>query len=212
MGNVKLTVDPGRGSLKAVADMDLRFRADLHTFRETIDGAPKVREVEVYVSPGSEGGVRGSGSYSHEGLTEHWSGGGSMDVLSKASVDGFAEATSALHVADQKNSPHAFGDFGGLITLDPDKDKARLCLWVLGSFDVTYSGAPGSTQFWIVMPPDGLTDSSRGLLGCIDTTLRNDYSIPGGNRTWNDPNVGEIFRLEWSDFQPVSPPEDDTPA
>jgi len=211
-GNVKLTLDPDKGSLRAVADLDMRFRADLHTFRETIDSSPKTREVEVYVSAGSVGEIRGSGSYSGGDTTEHWSGGGSMDVLSKASVDSFAEPAGVLDATGQKSSPLSHGDFGGLITLNPETDKTRLCLWILGSFDMTIDGVPGILQFWIVMPPDGLTDSSRGLLGCIDTTLKDDYSIPSGNRTWTNPDAGEIYKLEWTDFQPVSPPEDNTPA
>ena len=211
-GNVKLTLDPDKGSLRAVADMDMRFRADLHAYRETIDGAPKTQEVEVYVSPGSEGSVRGSGSYTVGNITDSWSGGGSLDVLSKASVDAFAEAASVSNQSERNTNPDSFGDFGGLITLNPETDKARLCLWILGSFDMTISGTPGIIQFWIVMPPDGLTDSSRGLLGCIDTTLKDDYSIPGGNRTWTNPDAGDIYKLEWTDFQPVSPPEDNTPA
>ena len=212
IGTLKLTLDPNRGSLKAVADIDMRFRADLHAYRETIDGTPQTREVEVYVSPGSEGETRGTGSYNDGDITEHWSGGGQMDVLSKVAVDAFSEANGALNASGQNLSPESAGDFGGLITLDPDANKTRLCLWILGSYDVTYDGLPDSFQFWISLPPEGLVDSSRGLLGCIDTTLRSDYSIPGGNRSWTHPDVGDVFKLEWSDFQPVSPPEDDTPA
>ena len=102
--------------------------------------------------------------------------------------------------------------FGGLITLDPETRKARLCFTVFGSYDVSLSGVPGSFEYWLVMPIEGLPDSARGLLGCIDTTMRSDFSIPGGNRIWTDPEVGDVFRLQWSDFSPVSPPEEDTPA
>jgi hypothetical protein len=131
--------------------------------------------------------------------------------MSKANVDVFAAGGNTAQVT-APDIPTSDGNLGGLITLNPETNKARMCYWILGGFDVNYSSVPTSIPFYLVMPVDGLTDSKRGLLGCIDTTLREDYSIPGGSRTWTDPELGELFRLEWSAFEPVSPPDDKTPA
>ena len=79
-GNVKLTLDPPKGSLVATADMDMRFRADVHAYRSAIDADPTERSIDVYVSPGSEGEVRASGQHSEGGVTVQWTGGGSMSV------------------------------------------------------------------------------------------------------------------------------------
>ena len=134
-----------------------------------------------------------------------------MSVMSKADVDTFAGQSPGPNATVRDAGLAPAGDFGGLITLDPEADKARLCLAILGSYVQSVTGVPDPMVTYIVLLSEFLVDSSRGLLGCIDTSLRSDYSIPAGNRRWTNP-TGGTFRLNWTDFQPVSPPVNDTPA
>jgi len=209
-GALELTLDPGKGSLEAVADLDLRFRADVHRYRAAIDGTPETRAVRVYLAEASEGRVSARGSYSGEGRTVTWSGGGTMIVHSKAAIDAFAAAGNEQRATGQDTQLSSGGAFGGRISLDPEAGRASLCLTILGTFEQTMSGV-GRFAAYIALPLEDLVDRRQGLLACIDTTLGSDYSIPGGSGSWTN-EVGEVFRLQWTDFQPVSPPADDTPA
>lgn len=215
-GTVTLEYDPNLGNLFADATLDVRFRADLHRYRTAIDAAPQERVVETYISGGSTGSVRGTGSHTENDVTTTWSGGGALSVLDKSTVDTFAQAGGAPTASTAETAPSATNladTFGGIITLNPDANSARMCLYVLGSYDNTISGdGPPQTFPGLVAFPvtEDLPNSMRGLLGCVNLSLGDNYVIPSGQRSVNIDDI--VFRIKWTDFQPSNPPTAQTPG
>lgn len=188
-------------SLQSKATLEVRFRADVHAFRDGIMDEPRFREVPTWVSPASTGTNRGSGSYTNEnGATETWYGEYDMDVLPRAVVEGGVFSLDRSWV-------------GGSVRLDPDGGKAEICLGVWGQIGVkvqTSQGTQETTGFATFIVPD-LVDRMRGLFGCVNADLDDDtFVIDGGDRSTSTDDAS--FSLTWTDFYPFSPPDDETPG
>jgi hypothetical protein len=208
-GTVKVTFTPGLGSLQARTELDVRFRADLHKFRTNISDTPDDRTVDVYVSGASTGNIKASGVYVTEDGQITYHDGGELDMYGKNVIDVFAGFSSgAANLAITETS----GQFGGLITLNPKSNRAGLCLVMQSFHPVTIQadGASGESIGVIVLPgPEGVQDRLRGALGCVDVPFQN-YTIPSGTRTVNI--EGATYKLEWTSFQPVAAPTEQTPG
>lgn len=198
-GTVTLTTK-ALGTLTATATMAVRFRADVHAFRDGIMDDPHFREVPVYVSPASTGTSQGSGSYTKDGTTETWFGQYDMNIIPKAEVDqGVFPLTDAM--------------LGGSVRLDPDKGTAEICLGVWGTIGVrvvSSGGTDESTSFLPILIPD-LVDRTKNLLGCVDADLDDDTFVISGDDRSTSKGDAE-FSLEWTDFYPFTPPTDQTPG
>jgi hypothetical protein len=198
-GRVTLTFFPDLGSLRAIAEMDVVFRADIHPFRITLTGNPHDRTATSYISPASEGTARGQGSHAQGDATVTWLGEDDMRVLSKAEVDGgFAPLTAS--------------SFGGYVRLDPAAGSAELCMIIIGMVTVRTQGQGFPTQEapapLLITPPHLLGSS---LLGCVPLEMRQNHSLAADSYDFQLDD-GVFFRLEWTDFQPDSAPDDDTPG
>jgi len=186
------------GTLEAEATLDLRFRADVHAFRNGIEKDPEFRKVDTYLSPASTGTSKGSGSYTHNESTETWFGTYDLEVFSKKYVD-----TGAYPLTESV--------MGGKITLDPEEETAEICLGVWGEIDVRIQTSQGTTESTapagFIVPE--LVDRMSGLLGCFKTDLDNDtFRIDGGHRSASHDEVE--FEAKWSDLVPFSAPNDET--
>ncbi|MEM7137724.1 MAG: hypothetical protein AAF500_14165 [Myxococcota bacterium] len=211
-GTVTFSLRDTTSSLLSEVEMDLRFRADVHRFRAAIAEMPRNRVVETYVSPASEGRVRGSGSRDDGTEVTRYSGGGSMDVVPKFLVDVLAQG-AAVPLAFDKQASGLSSAFGGLITLDVESGAVQLCFDIRGSHDVTVTSEGGGmgtfSNVLTLFPGIGVADESRGALGCFNTSIdTNTYRISGGGR--NDMIDEALFEFEWTEFVPVAPPDEDT--
>lgn len=215
-GTVTVEYDPNEGSLFADATLDMRFRADLHRYRTTIDGNPQERTVEAYLSGGSTGSVRATGVYIENNGKTTWSGGGSLNVQGKQAIDTYIQLGPTQAAATAPPAPAAtdtVGTFGGIVTLNPEANTARLCFTMQGSYDmiITADGQSTTVPGLVVFPAaEDLNDSRRGMLGCFNLSLGENYVIPSGQRSVNIEGVE--FRVKWTNFQPTNPPTAQTPG
>lgn len=197
-GKMTFTFEPGTGSLKAEVEVDTRFRADVHAYREQIDGPTTERSVTAYISPASTGQSTGTGSYITDGTTITYERSEPLQILSRAQVDAGLSAPGDQSV------------FGGLVTLDPSAGTARICVAVYGYVTVRVKNDDGEAEARQLMlqPFADLFTSFEGL-PCLDLPLQEGtYAIPDGQ---NEIAVEDAtFRLKWETFQPLSPPSDDT--
>ncbi|MGD2068933.1 MAG: hypothetical protein PVI57_09705, partial [Gemmatimonadota bacterium] len=200
-GTVKVTLTPGAGSLKAEAEMDVRFRADVHPYRSQVDGTTMERFVRTYMSPASEGEVRGSGSVTEDGTTVSFFGSEPFEFLTRSEIDAGGGSPGGSR-----------STFGGFVDLDPDANQAQVCFSMFGQVNVrtvTSEGTFNSRAEIILLPLElfsGIVDGMR----CQFLPLGSDYRIPSGSTSFSEGD----FRidLEWTTFQPTSPPDDRTPA
>lgn len=198
-GGITVTFDPPNGSLLAKAEIDAKFRADVHASRSEVEGEPEEPTPVSYFSPATFGRVTGSGSYTDEGGTVTFLGSEEPRILGKAEVDagGILSTTESV--------------FGGKITLDPEAGTALVCFSLYGKIRVRTDPVDGPTQETdavLVLVPFTLFDSLDGTMGCLQLTLDSSYGISGGKRTFSED--GTIITLEWTTFQASSPPDGDT--
>ncbi len=219
-GTFAIDFTPNKGTLFAEATMDLHFRADLHRYRTTIDGEPRTRTVDAYISGDSTGTIYGTGT--HVIGSEYstiWTGGGVLEPVGKQAVDmlggeGSSMAADLSAAAPDASSNNTAGLFGGIVTLDPEANTARLCLHLSGTYDqiLTVDGQQQTLAGPLTLPfVEGMQDYKKGMLACYNLPLRNNYVIPAGERTVNLEG-GAVYRIRWTDFQPSNPPTAQTPG
>jgi hypothetical protein len=211
-GSVTLTYEPGAGNLQAEAEANIRVRADLHPYRESINGAPQPRETQrAYFTRGSTANSSASGSYTEDGNTLQYLGGTTLPILSKAQIDAFANAGRSAQAGDQSVfTPY----IGGFIDLNAQNRTARLCLTVSAPFTQRTISEEGTQDFpsaIFYVAGLGLEDSVQGLLSCYNLGMASDYSLPAGSRTLSIGD-GASFRIEWTSFTPFAEPTDRTPG
>lgn len=211
-GTVTFVLRDTTSSLRAEAEIDLRFRADVHRFRTSIAEMPRDRVVETYVSPASDGTVRASGTKVEGPDTTRYLGGGPMNVAPKFLVDLFTGEPATFPLST-KQTGGSESTFGGIVSLDPEAGLATLCLYIQGFHDVTMTsegGGSGTFQSLLTLAPGvGLEDSQRGQLSCIDASMDTEtYRISSGSRMATEDEAS--LELEWTDFAPVAPPDGDT--
>lgn len=184
------------GSQEAEAVIDVRFRADAHAFRQAVEEEAQHRMVKTYLSPASSGDVTGTGSFSQGGVTVSWMGSDPIEMLTKAEVDAGAVIQGTGRSV-----------FGGFAMLDADAGTAKLCFSLVGRTltEVSGLGPPTQQMSEVIILPQNLFDSIASGFPCLDLPLSQSYSMPSGQRSLNLGNV-EI-ELEWSSFDPVSPPD-----
>ncbi len=210
-GTVTYRLRDTTSSLVSQADIDVRFRADVHDSRTMIAQQPEARIVRTYLSPATMGMVTGSGvSIAGPERIEHF-GGGPIEVTPKFLVDlMISGGAGGFLETKQLGSPE--NNVGGVVELDPEVGTATLCLSITASHSVRYTSDGISQTFPTFLPllaGIGLEDSTRGTLSCFELSLdTQSYRIQGGRRTASDGGAG--LELEWTDFIPVAPPEDDT--
>lgn len=192
-GTIKVTFATV-GTLTATAELDVRFRADVHRSRNRLTDDPEHRVVPAYFSPSSSGTVRGSGSHTANNVTVNWTGARDMPLLEKQYIDnGFFPLLSSA--------------MGGVVTLDPDGEEAELCLGVLGI--ITQQSPAGASPLPVIHVSPELFDRMHGLFGCVDVDLDDDsFEIGDGRRTHS--NEGLDMTLEWSTFVPFAAPTENT--
>lgn len=210
-GKVTVTYRPGAGSLEAEGVVNVRARADLHDYRESINGAPQPRSTQrAYFTGGSSGSSTGSGIFSEDGDTIQYLGGEALPLMSKAQVDTFANAgRSAQSVAVVAESAYV----GGFIDLNAQNRTARLCLTMSAPFTQRIIGEGGSQDFPTTIPYVaglGLEDNTQGLLSCFNLGMATNYSLPAGSRTLTIEE--STFRIEWTEFAPFAEPTNRTPS
>lgn len=209
-GTVTYSFIPGQGNLRAASTLTVRFRADLHPYRETLASDPVQTPVTVYPSGASSGYTDGSGSHSEDGVTVSYADGGAMTLYANAAVDTFGSNPAPRSAAGPVS---AGGIFGGRVTLDAKQRTAKLCLVLQGNFQQMIS-SEGQTQTLpgaLILPgPEGLADSRQGFLDCFNLTMNGDYSLAAGSRQVTED--GATFRLHWSRFDPVNPPTANDPG
>ncbi|MEM7437323.1 MAG: hypothetical protein AAF436_19385 [Myxococcota bacterium] len=211
-GTVTFSLSDTTSSLRSEVELDLRFRADVHRFRAAIAEMPRNRVVETYVSPVSEGRVRGSGSRDDGVDLTEYSGGGPMQVAPKFLIDVLAQG-APTPVAFDKQASGLSSAFGGLMTLDAESGAVQLCFDIRGSHDATVtSEGGGSGTFPNVLslfPGIGVADEARGALSCFNTSMdTNTYRISSGGR--NEMIDEALFEFEWTELVPVAAPDEDT--
>lgn len=209
IGTIKFIHKLGLGNLQATTENTVSFRADLHASRSTLESTPTQEVQEVYLNSESPGHIVAQGQYNTEEGSITWTGGGELKTLGKAQVDVFA---STPIVATTANANQGEGLFGGMITIDPKNKKATLCFIVQGNYEAIYQTQEATipTPMSISSGALPLGDTQRGMLDCVNTTMKNDYTIAGGHRTYTVDQVS--YRIEWSDFISISPPNEETPG
>ncbi|MBI1299437.1 hypothetical protein GC175_31295 [bacterium] len=210
-GTVTVTYRPGPGSLEAKGEVKVRVRADLHDYRESINGAPQPRNTQrAYFTGGSSGNSTGSGIFSEDGDTIQYLGGEALPLLSKAQVDTFASLGRSARSIDAG----ADGAYvGGFIDLNAQNRTARLCFIMNATFTQRITGEGGSQDLPTAIPYVaglGLEDNTQGLLSCFNLGMTTNYSLPAGSRTLNVEESS--FRIEWTEFTPFAEPTDRTPG
>ncbi len=218
-GTITLTQtdDDPASTLESRAEINVRFRADLHKFRESVSGTPQERIVTNYISPLTEGTASGNGQKietDSQGRTTTitYSGSSPMVIFGKTAVDNLGSGGASPATAGLA-APAGLGDgiseFAASIRLDPANNTAEMCMWILGFHDIVIEGPTGTfTQQTTVVIGGDLADRSKSVLACVDMTLNDSYMISSGNKT--NSQSGVTRKLEWSQFNPVSPPDADT--
>lgn len=208
-GTIKVIHNPGLSDLQVSTESRVSFRADLHEARATLDSTPTAEVQEVYLNVENKGKLTAQGRHITPEGSITWIGSHELRTLDKDTVDIFASLPTLATTAE---STQADSFFGGLITLNPQDNTAHLCFIVQGVYDAVYETSeatmPVPMGFMASALPMG--DNKRGLLNCFNTPITNDYIIEGGNRIYNI--EGMSYRVEWSDFHPVAPPNEETPG
>lgn len=198
-GDVTFSFEPGDGSLKLEAEIDTRFRADVHAFREQLDESPKQRAVTAYISPGSSGHSTGTGSYVDGNTTLSYEGDEEIEILPRARVEGSFILPAGSSV------------FGGRATLDPEAGTARICMAIVGYATMHLHSSGGDFEYHVplLLTFFELFTSADGSLACLDLPLQEGtYTIPAGQHEVSED--GAVYRLKWGTFQPMSLPTGDT--
>jgi len=225
------TVVKGQGSQQARSTLDMSFRGDIHPTRESPTADPTLPEnIEPYISPASEGQIKGSGSHVDEDGDEVvWTGENSYQIVEKSLVDqwygnGPTEGSGSSLTAGQL-SPNAqtqtqvsygpdYGPangFGGRMALRPKAGSGEMCLRIYGQWTVV---ASGSVEFALPQFLLSAANVSGGTptdgtppLGCSDVAFRNlpsDPTLTGGEFYFNpdgeSSNV-ESIEVDWSSLE-----------
>lgn len=209
----KITLSQTSSGLESKAEIDVVFRADVHKFRNSSNGNLQERVVKTYISPRTSGEASGSGSVNTGALLVQYvpsinPASRNMTIFGKLAVDALSGARMSEDT--QSISPSAadgVSEFAGVLSLDPAQDKAEICMWILGFHDILYDGTRAPAAGLVQLLPQ-VTDRSQGLLGCVNMTLNDDYTISSGQKV----HVGDGFsiKLQWTEFTPSSPPGGNT--
>ncbi|MEZ4639077.1 MAG: hypothetical protein R2856_29625 [Caldilineaceae bacterium] len=198
-GTVTLTYRPGVGSLEAKGEANVRVRADLHDYRDSINGAPQPRSTQrAYFTGGSSGTSTGSGIFTEDGDSIQYLGGGDMPILSKTQVDNFANSGRSAESSRQSLASYV----GGFIDLNAQNRTAKLCLAMNATFTQRITGENGSQDVVAAIPyvaSMGLEDSTQGLLSCFNLGMASNYTLPAGTRTLTIEE--STFQLEWTQLR-----------
>lgn len=200
-GSLKLTLAFDQGDAKAVGDVEVKFRADVHKRREDVEEAPEARVVSTYISPASIGRVTGSGvlTTSATGRVLRLTGTRDMEILDKATVDAGGSFEPGLT------------DFGGLVTIDSNARTLEFCFSLNGVVTVRGEGGGEPTEdvelpALFVLP--ALSDFQSGRMQCLRLNLNASFGTSSGRRTARQDGV--TATLEWSAFTPSTPPTQET--
>ncbi len=202
-GSLSFTLEPGQGSLAATLEVDLRFRADVHQPRLSVEQDPVAVPVATYISPASFAQIRGTGSFTDEIGTVQFFGTDEARILNKAEVD-------QKSVGAPGNGERVFG---GEVTFDTEAMSARICLGGAGPVRVRETNSEGTFEgeqpiLGTLLP--SLYDSLDGLLGCLDLPMNDSFTIPAGSRTATEPGGEVAATLEWSEFTATDAPDEQT--
>lgn len=187
----------------AEAQVDFRFRADVHRFRSSPDAEPEHRVVTAYLNPASSGTSRGSGSYTDDsGNTVDLSGSYDLRILTKAEID-----------AGLQGPPNT-SELGARIVLDPEAGHADICPVIWGQADVTAHSPQGShteTRVMVFGQAPLLTGQGGGDAppGCARVGLDpQTFVIEAFTASFGNDDVNYILR--WGPMLPSSPPDEGT--
>jgi hypothetical protein len=209
------TLEQTFDGLTARIDVDVQFRADLHKFRETTDGNPQERIVTSIISPETSGRTVGSGSFTSGSVTVINGGNYPIEsIFGKTAIDNLGNVSAATtkmaqtaaiaDVVTLSGVADGVSEFAASFELDPANDRAEMCFWLLGFYDVTTNGTT-ALKSGVLVAGANIADRTKGVLACVTMTLQDDYVISAGQRS----AAGGIT-LKWSQFMPVSPPTADT--
>ncbi len=200
-GGLTLTLAFDQGDAKAVGEVDVKFRADVHERRKDVEEEPEARLVSTYISPASFGRVTGSGvlSTSATGRVLRLTGTREMEIIDKATVDAGGSFELGLT------------DFGGVVTIDPDARTMEFCFSMNGVVTVRGEGGgepPEDVELPVLFLPPALSDFQSGRMQCLRLNLNASFGTTSGRRTARQDGV--TATLEWTAFVPANPPTTDT--
>lgn len=191
-GTVTVTTAYDNGALGTIATLNLRFRGDIHPFRQTLASTGFVsRVVETTVSPSSTGTVRGFGSKD----------GGAF--VGTEDVRWYPRAI----IQRGGDSPANVTEGGASLTLLGS--QAELCISLWGYVTVT-SGSASQRQIGLAVGLFGF-DHTRQLMGCLTLPMSSSFVIGGGARVLFEEENARTT-IQWSQFVPVSVPTGTTPG
>ncbi len=123
--------------------------------------------------------------------------------MTKLQVDTLASAARS----DTSGIDH---HFGGFVELDPESDRAQLCVFAMGPHTMELETANGTQEFdGFVVLLNGLGDSTRGIFECFDLAWNSDtQALSGGSRTWSA--SGLEMTVSWTNFTATWAPTDET--
>lgn len=167
-GEMKVIKESSDKSLKVTMTLDIRFRGDLHRFRNSLQGEQKYHQAGSFFTPKSSGTVVAEG----ENKIYRWYG--SSDL--KFGIN-FFRSTGKQTI------------LRGLLSFYPDDEEVEICPNLLGYYFV-------DNKFYN-------TTIFTGILwhDCITVSINENYVIEEGT----EENAN--YRLEWSGFKPVNPPD-----
>lgn len=200
-GTLTLTLAFDQGDAKAVGEVDVKFRADVHERRKDVEEEPEARLVSTYISPASVGRVTGSGvlTTSATGRVLRLTGTKEMEILDKATVDAGGSFEPGLT------------DFGGVVTIDSNARTMEFCFSMNGVVTVRGEGGGEPTEdtelpALFVLPT--LSDFQSGRMQCLRLPLNTSFGTTSGRRTARQDGV--TATLEWTAFVSANPPRQDT--
>ncbi len=200
-GGLTLTMEFAGTSAKAVGEVDVKFRANVHNRRLEVEREPEPRTVSTYISPSSFGRVIGSGilSQNSNGQTLRLTGNQELEILDKSTVD--AGGSFAL----------GENDFGGQVTINPEARTLELCFSINGVVTVRSEGGGFPTEenelpALFVLPE--LVNYQRGMMQCLLLNMNASFGTPSGQRSVT--TDGSTITLEWTAFSATHPPSTGT--
>ncbi|NNK63169.1 MAG: hypothetical protein HKO98_08130 [Gemmatimonadetes bacterium] len=183
------------GNVQAQAEVDFRFRADVHGFRTSATGDPQNRIVDVYMNPASSGTSRGSGSHTYsDGSTLSASGSYDLRILNKAEID-------------SRIVPPTSSVLGATIQLRPDAGEAEICVILWGEVDVASDASPPQRTVLVYgSAPFLVQGGSLGLFGCATVSMdRSSFRIDSFSKEFQSDDV--TYRIEWTEMIPFAAPD-----
>lgn len=204
-GTVRQVFDPNEGSLRSTFELDVRFRADVHSYRTEPGGVPQYRTVGLHASRASSATFTAQGSKTTtdsdgDTATVEWSGQQDLELVE----DPFGG------IAQQRQFGSGNASFWVVGNLDVETRALKIVFGATATYtqDSYRNGALIESQQLpqdLYSIPPFTTALIQGAIPAFSPNVGSNFTI-AGDTVGDDVADGEV-QITWSSF-PASPTPD----